>query len=269
MTVSTLALKKSDYESEVGYYLGFGRGVNFDETAWSASKTRTIQLDVASGLRRFYWVGHPWSFLNPVADIALTEGNQTVTLPDDFGGVNGGTKALVLDSNGQRLSVLQFTSAPRVEQMYLDSASTGSPRMVAQRPIKGIPAGQMQKSELVVYPAADQDYTLRFHYFFTPQYLLDTAMPYAYGGVEHHETILECCLAVAEARRDNSLTVHSMEAEKLLQKSIQIDRRRQPKTLGYNADRSDNQLDAHWCHQDWSHGLATQDGVEINGVIYN
>ena len=265
---STLALKKADFESEVGEFMGWGRGTVDGDPAWSTQKTTIIKMDVKSGLRRFYFNGHPWTFLNPMATLILPSGNTTIRLPDDFGGVDGGTQILVMDSNGGRIGILSLTGPGRVEQMYLDQSSTGSPRMIAQRPLKGQNIGKMQASEMVVYPTADQDYTLKFHYFFTPDYLLDVAQPYAAGGVEHHETIMECCLAVAEARRDNTLTVHASEAQRLLEQSIRLDRRRQPKKLGYNRDHSDRIDDQHW--NDWNdHGLSNSSGVIINGVQYD
>lgn len=260
---STLALKKADYESEVGDFMGWGRGTLGGDIAWTAAKIIKIHMDVASGLRRFYYCGHPWTFLNLMATLTLKSGSTTVQMPEDFCGLEGGTKALVLNSTGSRIALLDFLGAGRVQQAFADSGSSGPPQMIAQRPVKMMAAGKLQRSELLIYPEADQDYTLKFPYFFTQDYLLDVTQPYAYGGVEHHETILECCVAVAEIRRDNAMGVHSMEAQRLLQMSIQIDRRKQPKKLGYNRDLSDG------IEEDWnSRGQTTSGGVVINGISY-
>jgi hypothetical protein len=261
-----LALQKSDYEGELGEFLGRGRGLGTaNDPAWSTEDARKIKFDVASGLRRFYYCGHPWSFLKPSATLALASGASTLELPDEFGGVDQGAKCLVIDSDGNGILEMAFTGPESVEAAIIGNAgSTGVPRMIAQRPIKQMAAGKLQRVELVLFPTADQAYTLKFPYFITPNYLLDVTQPFAYGGVEHHETILECCLAVAEVRRDNALGIHSAEAQRLLQKSQEIDRRKQPKRLGFNLDRSDN---VEWDPMN-TRGWTPGGGVTINGVLY-
>jgi hypothetical protein len=261
---STLALKKSDYEQEVGAFMGWRRGADAGDTPWSASQVIKIQMDVASGLRRYYFCGHPWSFLKPMAEITLASGASTAKLPADFCGIDGGTKCLVLNSSDSRVGVLNFTSAGRVQAAFTDSSATGPPQAIAMRPVKN-QGPNLQREELAVFPTADQAYTLKFPYFFTPDYLLDVKQPYAYGGVEHHETILECCLAIAEMRRDNAMGLHSAEAQRLLALSIKFDARKQPKNLGYNRDLSDCVSDEHWNNR----GMTISSGVVINGITYS
>lgn len=268
--ISTLALKKSDFEAEVGDFLGWGRGVAPFPT-WTADKVIRIQMDVASGLRRFYFVGHPWSFLNPTAEIAVPVGQSIIPLPDDFCGVDGGTKITVLqDSDGMGRFVVEFTGAGRVIQATaLTPDATGIPQMIAQRPVKKISPGHMQRSELIIFPITDQAYTLSFPYLIAPNYLLDVTQPYAYGGVEHHETILECCLAAAEQRRDTRLETHSAKSEDLLQKSIRIDQRKRPIKLGYSRDLSDY-VRRNPAGEDYgNHGWNMSQGVVVDGVTYD
>lgn len=262
---STLALQKRDYESEVGDFMGWGRGEHGGDEDWPADKVIKIQMDVKSGLRRFYYCSHPWSFLNPMAETILASGTTSTVLPDDFGGIDGGTKATLLNSNQTYIRPLWFTGPQRVTQAEAElSESTGCPRIIAIRPVKGMASGKMQRWELAYFPETDQAYTLAFPYFVTPDYLLDVTQPFAYGGVEHHETILESCLAVAEMRRDNNAGVHAMEFQRLLAMSIAIDRRKQPTNLGPSYDSSDG--------VDWDkyngHGYVTEEGVLINGVRY-
>lgn len=266
---STLALKKSDYESEVGEYRGFGRGVLGGEDAWSTSSTTIIQLDVKSGLHRFYYCGHPWSFLKPFAQVILPQGETSTTLPDDFGGIDGGTKASLQNQSALFLRWLDFTGPSRVVQsIALTPSAVGIPRMLAIRPLKTMGPGKMQTHELIFFPKTDQDYTIIFPYFITPNYLLEPSQPFAYGGVEHHQTILEMCLAVAEQRRINQLGVHNQEALRLLELSKDIDRRQQPTNLGPNVDMSDN---VGWWNRRYNeHGWSNLGGgVRINGVLYD
>ena len=267
--ISTLAIDKRIYEAEVAKFNGWGGGVYEAEETWTDDKLIKIQMDVASGLRRFYFCGFSWSFLTPEAELPIAAGSNTIQLPDGFGGIDGGTRAAVINSSGTRIRVLEFTGPARVLHAYTNSSSSGPPELLCQRPLKNIQPGKMQHSELFMFPIPDADYTLRFAYSFTPDYLLDVTQPFAYGGVEHHETILECCLAVAEARRDNMLGVHAAESQRLLERSMKIDRRKQAKNLGYNGDRSDERWpDRHWYDRD-DHGLSQQVGVTRNGSFYN
>lgn len=273
---STLALKKSQYEAEVGYFMGFQRGEEFGDPAWDDNQRVTIQFDVASGLRRFYYCDHPWSFLNPFASLTLHEDASEVLLPDDCMGVDGGTKVSVSNSStGQWLLSLNFRNPALVHQALLSMPdATGLPQIMGMEPIKGIPVGQMQRFRMVMFPKADRDYVLTFPYTLTANYLLDVLQPYAYGGVEHHETILESCLAVAELRRDNRIGVHATEFQRLLAISMHKDRLKNPTVLGMNMDRSDGPdlLRRNPNQQAWMNGRGWTNaggGVTIDGTYYS
>ncbi len=262
--ISTLALKKSDYQAEMGSYLGWGR----TEWADDEGKLAKIQMDTASALRKFYWPGHPWSFLKQTATLTLLEGATTVAIPEWYAGLDGGTEIIVLDSSENRIVKLMPVHWNTVQGKFGTGTNTGSPLFIAQRPIKNVPAGGTQRTEFYVWPEANADYTLVFPAFFTPDYLLDVKMPYALGGVEHHETILEMCLAAVELRRDNVRGIHSQEAEIQLKKSIAMDARKQPIKLGYNQDRSDGPDWDKWNRFN-GHGWGDNaGGVTIDGVRY-
>jgi hypothetical protein len=113
------------------------------------------------------------------------------------------------------------------------------------------------------WPISDQTYTLTFAYYLNPDYL-SGAFPFAYGGAQHAETLLESCLAIAEKILDDAATVHAAEFEKRLAVSMDLDRRTKPQNLGYNRDQSDQQ-DRYRHRQDDQHGWST---VQVNGVTY-
>lgn len=265
---STLALAKADYEAEVGYFLGLGYGPSRGDPAWSTRDATTIKMDVSSGLKRWYFCGHSWSFLKPFAQLTLAQGTTTLTLPDDFGGIDGGTQASLTNTDLLFLRWLPFTGPARVLQALSELPNAvGITRLLSIRPLKAMLPGQMQQWELYFFPETDQSYVITFPYFITPNYLIDVTQPYAYGGIEHHETILESCLAVAEARRGDQMGVHANEFQRLLQQSIDIDRRKQPTNMGQNWDRSDGvNWDEKWNGHGWSNSGG---GVTINGVLYS
>lgn len=263
---STLAIAKSEYESEMGEYMGWGRGLNGGDQDWTPDKVIKIQFDMKSGLRRWYFCGHNWSFLRPFATLTLKTGETTVQLPDDFCGVDGGTKLSVTNDDACPIGQFPLVGAGRVVQALAETPSTtGVPRLFAQRPKKTVAPGKIQTSELIVFPEADQDYTIRLPYTIAPDYLIETITPYPLGGVEHHEAILAQCLAVAELRRDNTLGVMNIDAEKMLQRAKDNDRRKNPNNLGQNRDTSDG--------VDWDryngHGWTQGGGVVINGINYD
>ena len=237
MFESTLNLKKTDLEQKVGRFLGYGDGIT---KAWTVNQTAGVRDCVESGLRRFYYPTEPysWSFLRPTATISLLSGEQTVTLPDDFGNPEG--DITITTTGGQTWWPLQLVGEGQLRNRYSQSPSTtGRPIAVALRPQKGTELLRSQRFEFFFWPIADQDYTLECVYSLLMDALTSTH-PYCYGGAAHAETILESCLAVAESRLDDSMTVHALEFQRRMAASIALDRRSKPAHLGYNGDRSDN-----------------------------
>ncbi len=130
---------------------------------------------------------------------------------------------------------------------------------VALRPKKGTTIGRGQRFEFYLWPIADQDYTLAFTY----SLLMDALTgdhPFCYGGAMHAETILESCLAVAESRLDDSMTVHAVEFQRRMIASISQDRRSKPAHLGYNGDHSDRYR---WDRARHIGGRVTYNGLEL------
>lgn len=261
MAEPTLALKKSDYEVEIADYMGWGR----DSTKWSADDTARIKRDLGSALRRFYYPvpPHDWSFLRHSPSLTLSSGSRTVALPEDCGGVEGNVS--VANSSGSSFSPLKFGNPNFIQNKYAANPSaTGRPELVSVRSIKQMGTEKGQRSELYVYPQADAAYTLTFQYYMNPDYLLDSLMPYAYGGAEHSETILEACLAVVEERRLNipdGSGPHGAAFAKRLLASQALDRRKKPQWIGANYDTSDGPETISGRGQNWA-------AITINGTEY-
>ena len=250
----------SDLTGDVGHFLGYGRGEDNGDVAWDDRQQANVDRCVKGGLRKFYHCGHDWSFLKPTATLTLASGSSLVTLPDDCGGIEG--RIAVSISGGS--SVCVALSVGSVGQVYEQEArypeTTGQPQFCCVEATKGTTQQKGQNQRLHVWPEADQAYTLKFAYYVNPDYL-SGSFPYAYGGPQHAETLLESCLAVAEKILDDKADVHAMEFKECLQSSIDIDRRLKPQTLGYNGDRSD---DLHW--NGWRQGLRHDQTILIAGV---
>jgi hypothetical protein len=94
-----------------------------------------------------------------------------------------------------------------------------------------------------VWPLADATYTLTFPMTILPA-ALSGALPFAYGGAQHSQTLLQSCKAAAERDIDSigpqdPRAIHQPEFARMLQISMMLDRRTKPQSVGVMWDRSD------------------------------
>lgn len=239
---STLSLNVDALKAEAGSFLGWGRGAVYGETTWDDSQERDLKSCVETMLRRFYFqatadprdMAHKWTFLQPVATVALTSGEQSAPLPDDFGGFEG--IATVSTTTSAAFWPVRQISEEMIRSRYaLSTSIAGRPLFIAERQIKGTTPLRSNRSELYVYPEPDADYTISVAYCILPNYLT-AANPYPYGGAAHAETMKAGIRAAAELLFDNEPGPESANYMQALASSIAYDRRHQPKTLGLNTD---------------------------------
>lgn len=257
---STLEAQFKDLQADVGYFLGYGRGPDFDDPDWTSDQQAAITRCVKGGLRNFYFCGTEWSFLRPAATLGLGSGSSHITLPDDFGGADGTIQFSAEDSS--QVDELPFCPIGRVYRATAENPDqTGRPELACIEPIKGTTPQSGQRFRIKVYPEADQDYTAVIpQYYLNPDFLTGTK-PFAYGGAEHAETLLESCLAVAEKLMDDAATVHALEFEKRLAVSRDLDRRKKPSYLGYNGSRQSVRRNRH----QYDRNVAMWGGIEPTG----
>ena len=261
MAESTLNLKKADLESKVGHYLGFGRGTNGSETAWSTYQQNIITDCIESGLRQFYKPpeieGHncyEWTFLQPRTTLGLASGSRVIALPDDFGNIEGPI-ACGATSSGV-CQELRMTGD--VQRMFAESPNaSGPPQFCCIEALRGGTQNESQRFELRFYPEADQAYTVTLCYTILGD-ALTNATPYVRGGAAHAETIIESCLAIAETRQHNQIGLHQQLFRERLKASIAHDIRLRPHHLGKN---SDWQYDRRWRRR-WTDPLITIAGSD-------
>lgn len=263
MSPFSLTLKKSDFYVGVSRYFGWGDGPDNDDKAWTAKQLRVLKDCVDSGCRNFYWPpptsgleSYQWTFLTPVGEITIDTSDDVTEIPhtpfpDDFGGL---LSKMTIHAGNSIYVPLMVINEARMREMYASNPSTsGRPQFAAERPNKGTnPSGP--KRDLLIYPRPDTSYTFKFQYNLLPDSLSDKC-PFAYGGQEHSETILESCLRTAEERYNDMLPnsgPHSMKFFELLAASISRDRAHKPHVIGYNADHSDlNERGRMWLRDYW------------------
>jgi len=241
---STLNTQLAELQSDLGDYIGTGRGEDFGDRAWATHEEAEIKSSIKSALRRFYFQAkiqgmttpHAWSFLKPVGTVILASGEWEADMPEDFGGLE--ERLYVTGSNGSTIPFEACNPAMITQQFAGDTDGTGFPEVVGVRANKGTTATKSSRYSLVVYPIADQAYTFKFPYFITPDYLTN-AHPFAYGGALHAETIRAGCFAAAERERNDAPGPREMYYQECLAASIGADRRMKPSFVGYNGDQSD------------------------------
>ena len=263
---STLSMNQTTLRKEVGWFwLGERTAGN-----WSADEITQLDDIIASGLRSFYHPtptqntpkGHKWSFMEPTTTLVLTAGTADYTLSPNFGGLIG---TMTYSADDNRWFPIEITGEHRVRTLrQRDYSSISSdPKIAAVRPISSS-GSNGQRFQLMLYPSPDKAYTLSYRYHALPQNLT-AANPYPLGGQAHAETILESCLAVAEARMDDNAGIHAAAYQQRLAASIAYDTlMNTPEHMGYNGDSSDG---SNWSEQSnrfLNGGIVTYNGSSFS-----
>lgn len=236
---STLAIPKAELELEVATFLGYSTTAS----ARTASQNARIASYVKEGISWVYFPelvngfeSYQWSFLRPTASLTLESGQQSVLLPDDFGGLDG--DIVVLQSSGTYRPI-RVIGEGYLRKCYGQSPDqTGAPQGAALAWRKGTTADRGQRCDLLVFPEADAAYTLQFKYTILPNALTDDR-PYVYGGAQHANTFKAACVASAEVGQDETMGVRHQLFMRRLAASISMDRKFKPVVHGYNGDDSD------------------------------
>ena len=247
MPESQLTLSIDDLRAEIGHYLGYGRGVPFGEGAWDIYQTNNIKALLKSCLSNVYTpppLGpneppHSWSFLRPLASLTLLSGNNTVPLPDGFGGFEEPLH-LKTPRSGRNNWELRITHVAKVEQMYAtDPTTTGAPRLACEKVLDGTTRLNSTRSVLYVWPIADGDYELTGVWKHLPD-MLSGSYPYPPGGAEHAELFKASAIAAAALQIDDDPEPRNAAFMQRLAASVHADRKRKGQYIGYNGDRSDS-----------------------------
>lgn len=224
-----LELTYLDFRSEVGRYLGYKRPDSIDESPsnWTDEQLEDVNRLVQSAYRQFLYpppiqdekVPHEWSFLKPTAITGTTASQAYIDLQSDFGGVIWG---VALDDTTVGNKQIKVITEPELRE--IDEGSEGSPKYAALAP-QTTTGSASQSWRLLLYPNPGTTiYTIRYQYQRIPAEL-SVSNPYAYGGAQHSETILQSCLAVAEQRYNDEQSIHQARFVEKLAASVALDRR--------------------------------------------
>lgn len=228
------------------------QGFSLDPTKWNPKQKYVIGECTKSGVARVYKpkpldgreVAIEWSWLRPQTDMFLASGAQQIRLPAEFGSFAGILTLKTTQTNSSPFRV-QWRNEGVLRGLYSTTPSaTGQPRFASEGVERGPDGVDGQHKILLVYPAADQDYTVQAVWNINPNRLTGSN-PQCYGGEQYRELFLESCLAVAEQRFDNAPGVHTALFEQMLAAAISADNRNKPQKLGYNGNRAREYLGRH------------------------
>lgn len=182
-------------------------------------------------------------------NVTVTHNGVFRGLPDDFGGMAGKLTFDPEDLSDRQADDLSFTRESIIRSLQQNNIDDRDwPKYAAVRAIKYAtptsPATEGQRYELMVFPIPDKTYTLRYRYNVLPDNLDGTNNLYPYGGMQHGETIIASCLAVAEMMamdaKSRGSGIQQNEFLTRLTASIAVDRRGSTAdNLGYVGDASD------------------------------
>jgi hypothetical protein len=243
---STLAVTFAELESTISSFLGYGLGPNYGDQPWTNEQQVILDRLTKEAIHQVYVPpplvqgGSPydWSFLHPTAQADFPAGATLIQMPDDFGGFEGMMTLLSTAVTAQPWRI-EWRNEGQLRAMFSQSPSiTGPPMYAAPVWLKPISGTAGQRQAVLMFPAADQDYTLQFQYYLLPDFL-SGAFPYVYGGAAHASLFKESALSIAEQWLDDEAGIHEAKFKERLAASIGMDRKSKPQKVGYNADRSD------------------------------
>lgn len=243
MADSLLSVTNPDLRAEVADFLGLGRRWDAETIGLTAypgltddQKTR-VDAYIKSGQRMFYGA-HDWNFLKPVVSLTTIAGTGDYELPAEYASIIG---TLTYADSTSSLTAIPVCSEGDIRvARQMNQEQTGRPLKAAVRP-KDHDGTRGQRYELLFWPIPDAAYELEYRMAVNAQALSPTA-PFPWGGFQHGETLLEACLAIAEARMEEGGNgIHAAMFQQRLRESVEKDSRfSRPDYLGYNGDASDN-----------------------------
>lgn len=240
MAESTLSLQFTDFQAEVGEYLGEQR------SGWDTPTTNRINAVINQAYPEALYPqplngkekGHQWSFLEPIVTLTTTAAEYAYDLPDNYGAILG---PLTWDDANVGGGVIPIVSEGKIRQMRQGSDVTGRPTHAATR-TKTFDPTVGQRSEIIFFPTPDGEYDLSYRSSLIVALKLDATNKFPIGGMSFGRVVLAACLAVAERkyrRGENTMQAAFMTS---LAAEISRDLQNAPEYFGYNGDRSSSYL---------------------------
>jgi len=204
-------------------------------TATNTTPTITASIDEAQKIvndaYRNFVTSYDWSFLKPEWQLTTIVNQWEYELPQDY-------KRLITPLHFS----LSDAYPPVRETTYEDIIYRRSVSDIDMYPERyATRAGTYDKDigqryMIVFYPTPDSSYTLHGRMEIMPV-KLDSDADLPIGGAEFSGVLKQLCLAEAESSQDEVVGVQQQKAQAMLGQAMMNDSRKNPRTLGYLADK--------------------------------
>jgi hypothetical protein len=206
-----VSLNRQNLRDRVSFYLGYG-------TAYSdlnLSRRQDVDIVVEDGLDQFY-KAHKWYFMRPVMTLEATA--EDVDLPAGIASIDGNI-TLTGDDGVYDFAVIPTGIGEILRLRERHGYLTSRPERYALHPVVDTD-GITSVMRVSLWPKPNATVTLQFRAMlhFEPNTGSELL-----GASQHRDTLIESCLAVAEARRDDVLGIHNQLYREKLDASIRRD----------------------------------------------
>jgi hypothetical protein len=222
--MATMMYPYSTLYNRVSKFLG-----TYGTSGPSGTDLTDAQDFVKSGYLQFL-TAYDWTFRRRYTTLSFESGTYIYELPEDYGGIR--TRPQFTDQTGYP----PLTERADAEIMELRSygENAGYPEYYA------IQAGSYapetgQRYEFKVWPTPNSDWTVYYSYYLMPP-MMSNDTDVHMGGAEVTECVKAFCLAAAEGESDETIGPQKQLAMDELNKAIGLDKKREPKSLGYMGD---------------------------------
>jgi hypothetical protein len=164
--------------------------------------------------------------------------NSRYFLPDNFYGQL--VYPFTYDSVGPRIRI-ETIHEGRIRELLAGARYSGTPRLVAFRPLATSAASTGQRWEAIFYPAPNQAYNVTCRYRTYPAALTNLTDRHIFG-FEYDEAVLLAALSEAEQQRNDTVGIQTQLYNEALQRALKIDGGSTPRRLGDYGDTSDDRL---------------------------
>lgn len=237
--LSSLAVTYPLLLSETGQALGFGAEPN----AYSNHEWMVTRRTMNRGMQMLYYpkvlqgerTPHRWNGLKQIGTVTTAADDSDYDLPTNLASIIGD---LVFTTESWHHTVKIIPEAMMRMKLNANSTSSGMPQFAAVRnKVGGTTGTAEQTQELLLWPIPSGVWTLQYMYMIRPTGV-DATNLYTLLGPEHGETILNACLAAAEADPNGPRHIDFMRS---LESSVLRDRdNHHPDFFGYNGNGSDH-----------------------------
>lgn len=238
--MSSFAITFDELRVIIAVQQGYGR----DPAGWNDNQLYVINDVTTSGIAQVYFpppvngekVAPDWTFLKPQSSLTLPSGADSILLPEDFGSFAGPITVSTTPSTSAPWQVQWMNEGKIRQYQQTEPTRIGPPIYVCEMPLRDMGTNGQSKS-LIVFPTADQAYTLECVYSINPDRITG-ATPYCYGGPQYRELYVESCLSIAEQRFDDTMDgPHTAKFNMMLMGAVSADNKNRPQKIGYNANR--------------------------------